>query len=133
MNILFLEIPLLPGLIDSLAKNIHEPYPQKLFEIGTVFNKTNSITEETHLCAVSSHKDANFSEMKSILQSVIQSIFGKTCETKTATHLTFEEGHVANITVDEKIVGIIGEISKSTKDNFKLRESIVSFEVKLSD
>ena len=122
---------LLPGLIDSLAKNIHESYPQKLFEIGTIFNKTSSVTEETHLCAVSSHKDANFSEIKSVLQSVIQSIFGKTCETKTSTHPTFEKGHVANITVNGKIIGIIGEISKSTKDNFKLRESIVSFEVKL--
>jgi len=124
---------LLPGLIDSLAKNIHESYPQKLFEIGTIFNKTSSVTEETHLCAVSSHKDANFSEIKSILQSVIQSIFGKTCETKTISHPTFENGHVANVTVDGKIIGIIGEISKSTKDNFKLRESIVSFEVKLPD
>jgi len=122
---------LLPGLIDTLAKNIHESYPQKLFEVGTIFNKTSSITEETHLCATSSHKDANFSEMKSVLQSVIQLIFGKTCETKTTTHPTFEKGHVANITVDEKIIGIIGEISKSTKDNFKLRESIVSFEIKL--
>jgi len=122
---------LLPGLINSLAKNIHESYPQKLFEIGTIFNKTISVTEETHLCAVSSHKDANFSEIKSVLQSVIQSIFGKTCETKTTTHPTFEKGHVANITVDGKIIGIIGEISKSTKDNFKLREPIVSFEVKL--
>ena len=122
---------LLPGLIDNLAKNIHESYPQKLFEMGTIFNKTSSVTEETHLCAVSSHKNANFSEIKSILQSVIQSIFGKTCETKTTTHPTFEQGHVANITVNEKIIGIIGEISESTKDNFKLRESIVSFEVKL--
>jgi len=124
---------LLPGLIDTLAKNIHESYPQKLFEVGTIFNKTSSVTEETHLCATSSHKDANFSEMKSVLQSVIQLIFGKTCETKTTTHPTFEKGHVANITVDEKIIGIIGEISKSTKDNFKLRESIVSFEIKLPD
>ncbi len=122
---------LLPGLIDNLAKNIHESYPQKLFEIGTIFNKTSSVTEETHLCAVSSHKDANFSEIKSVLQSVIQSIFGKTCETKTTTYPTFEEGHVANITVNGKIIGVIGEISESIKDNFKLRESIVSFEVKL--
>jgi len=122
---------LLPGLIDSLAKNIHESYPQKLFEIGTIFNKTSSVTEETHLCAISSHKDANFSEIKSVLQSVIQSIFGKTCETKTSTHPTFEKGHVANITVNGKIIGIIGEISESTKENFKLRESIVSFEVNL--
>ena len=122
---------LLPGLIDNLAKNIHESYPQQLFEIGTIFNKTSSVTEETHLCAISSHKDVNFSEIKSVLQSVTQSIFGKICETKTTTYPTFEKGHVANITVNGKIIGIIGEISKSTKDNFKLRESIVSFEVKL--
>ena len=124
---------LLPGLIENLAKNIHESYPQKLFEIGTIFNKTSSVTEETHLCAISSHKNANFSEIKSVLQSVIQSIFGKTCETKTSTHPTFEKGHVANITVNGKIIGIIGEISESTKENFKLRESIVSFEVNLPD
>lgn len=124
---------LLPGLIDSLAKNIHESYPQKLFEIGTIFKKTSSVTEETHLCAVSSHKNANFTEIKSVLQSVIQSIFGKTCETKTSTDLTFEKGHVANITINEKIIGTIGEISKLTKNNFKLREPIVSFEVKLPD
>jgi len=124
---------LIPGLIDNLAKNIHESYPQQLFEIGTIFNKTSSVTEETHLCAISSHKDVNFSEIKSVLQSVIQSIFGKICETKTITHSTFEKGHVANIIVDGKIIGIIGEISKLTKDNFKLREPIVSFEIKLPD
>ena len=124
---------LIPGLIDNLAKNIHESYPQQLFEIGTIFNKTSSVTEETHLCAISSHKDVNFSEIKSVLQSVTQSIFGKICETKTITHSTFEKGHVANIIVDGKIIGIIGEISKLTKDNFKLREPIVSFEIKLPD
>ena len=124
---------LIPGLIDNLAKNIHESYPQQLFEIGTIFNRTSSVTEETHLCAISSHKDVNFSEIKSVLQSVTQSIFGKICETKTTTYPTFEKGHVANIIVDGKIVGIIGEISKLTKDNFKLREPIVSFEIKLPD
>ena len=122
---------LLPGLIDSFSKNIHESYPQKLFEIGTVFSNPNSLSEQTHLCAVSSHKDANFSEIKSILQSVAQLIFGKTCETKTAIHPTFEKGRFANITIDGKIVGTIGEISQSTKEHFKLREPIVSFELKL--
>ena len=106
-------------------------YPQKLFEIGTIFNKINSITEETHLCAISSHKDANYSEIKSVLQSVLQSIFGKSCETKTTTYPSFKKGHVANVTIDGKIIGIIGEIDEAVKTNFKIREPIVSFEVKL--
>ncbi len=122
---------LTPGLIDNLAKNIHESYPQKLFETGTVFNKTSSISEEIHLCAVSSHKDANFSEIKSVLQSVLQLLYGKTCETKTTSHPTFEKGHVASVSVDGKTIGFIGEISKETKDNFKLREPIISFEIRL--
>ena len=122
---------LLPGLIDSLAKNIHESYPQKLFEIGTIFNKTSSVSEEIHLCAVSSHKDANFSEIKSVLQSVIQLMHQKTCDTKTTTNPTFEKGHVANVLVDGKTIGTIGEISQSTKDSFKLREPVVAFEIKL--
>ena len=122
---------LLPGLIDTLARNIHETYPQKLFEIGTVFNKTNSISEETHLCAVSSHKDANFSEIKSVLQPVVKSVFGYSCETKTMEHPTFENGRAANILVNGKVIGFIGEISTSTKENFKLRESLAGFEIKL--
>ena len=30
---------ILPGLLENLSKNIHESYPQKLFETGTVFSK----------------------------------------------------------------------------------------------
>ncbi len=123
---------LLPGLIESLAKNIHESYPQKLFEIGTIFKKTSSVSEEFHLCAITSHKDANFSEMKSVLQSVIHLLNKKTCETKTTTHSTFEKGHVADIVVDGITIGTIGEISQSTKENFKLREPVVAFEINLS-
>ncbi|HWY33649.1 MAG TPA: phenylalanine--tRNA ligase subunit beta, partial [Nitrosopumilaceae archaeon] len=41
---------ILPGLIDTLSRNIHEPYPQMLFETGTIFLKNNDeIKEEIHL------------------------------------------------------------------------------------
>ena len=30
---------ILPGLIENLSRNIHESYPQKLFETGTVFSR----------------------------------------------------------------------------------------------
>src|SRR3972149_4928370 len=32
---------IMPGLLENLSKNVHEQYPQKLFEIGTVFLKAN--------------------------------------------------------------------------------------------
>ena len=29
---------ILPGLLENLSRNIHESYPQKMFETGSVFN-----------------------------------------------------------------------------------------------
>jgi len=122
---------ILPGLLENLSKNIHEQYPQKLFETGIVFKKGNPINEENHLACVSVHKDANFTEIKSILQSVMQIHFGKEIKTKTSTHQTFSKGRVADVILDNKKIGIIGEINSETIDNFKIRVPVVAFEIKL--
>ena len=123
---------ILAGLLNNLSNNIHEPYPQKLFEIGTIFSKRNPIDEEIHLACVSSHKDANFSEIKSILQSALKTGFNITSNTKTSTHPTFSKGRAAEIIVAGKSYGIIGEIDSKVRGNFKIREPVIGFELKLS-
>lgn len=123
---------ILAGLLNNLSSNIHEPYPQKLFEIGTIFSKRNPIDEEIHLACVNSHKDANFSEIKSILQSALKTGFNIVCNTKTSTHPTFSKGRAAEIIVAGKSYGIIGEIDSKVRGNFKIREPVVGFELKLS-
>lgn len=50
---------MLPGLVDTLSRNIHEPYPQKIFEMGTVFHRADPIGEKTHLACISAHNDAS--------------------------------------------------------------------------
>ena len=121
-----------PGLLDALSKNIHERYPQRLFETGTVFTKGNPITEKIHLGCVSAHKNANFTEIKSILQSAMNIGFSIKCETKTSSHPSFSKGKTAEILVNKKSVGIIGEVNSRTIDNFKIRVPIVGFEITLS-
>lgn len=123
---------ILAGLLNNLSSNIHEPYPQKLFEIGTIFSKRNPIDEEIHLSCVSSHTDANFSEIKSILQSALKTGFNIVCNTRTSTHPTFSKGRAAEIIVAGKSYGIIGEIDSKVRGNFKIREPVVGFELKLS-
>ena len=61
---------ILPGLLENLSKNIHETYPQKFFESCIVFSKGSPIKETTNLAFVSASEETNFSEMKSILQSL---------------------------------------------------------------
>lgn len=123
---------ILAGLLNNLSRNIHESYPQKLFEIGTIFSKGNPIDEEIHLACVSSHKDANFSEIKSILQSALKTGFNIICNTKTSTYPTFSKGRTAEIIVAGKSYGFIGEIDSKVRENFKIREPVVGFELKLS-
>ena len=123
---------ILAGLINNISSNIHESYPQKLFETGTVFSKGNPVNEEIHLACVSAHNDANFSEIKSIIQSTLKTGFNIECSTKTSSHPTFAEGNTAEIIVNGKPYGIIGEIDSKVKENFKIRVPVVRFEIKLS-
>lgn len=123
---------ILPGLIDTLSRNIHETYPQKLFETGVVFSKTYEVQEETHLACVCAHNDVSFSEVKSILQSVLKMGFGINCTTVMSSNPMFSAGRTADIRVNDGTIGVIGEISPEVIENFKLRIPIAGFEIKLT-
>ena len=124
---------ILPGLLENLSKNIHESYPQKMFETGTVFATENPISEKINFSGISAHKDANFTEIKSIIQSALNIGFGIKVETKTATNSTFEDGHCASIILNNIPIGIIGKIDSKIIENYKIRVPVVGFEISLSD
>ena len=65
---------MLPSLLENLSKNIHESYPQKLFETGVVFSKGKPIDESINFAAVIAYKDTNYSEIKAIMQSFLKLI-----------------------------------------------------------
>ena len=125
---------LLSGLLENLSKNIHETYPQKLFETGVVFAKEKPIRESINLAVVIAHKDTNFSEIKSILQSILRTQFKIDCETKPSSESQelFVKGRYADIYVNNKKIGEIGEICNEILDNFRIRTSVVGFEINLS-
>ncbi|MDH2906536.1 MAG: phenylalanine--tRNA ligase subunit beta [Candidatus Nitrosotalea sp.] len=124
---------LLPGMMEVLSRNIHESYPQKIFEMGTVFEKGSPIREVVHLACLDAHKDANFTEIKSILQSLLKIGFNLTCETIAQKEHMFVDGRTGSILVSGKKLGTIGEVDPKIADNFKLRTSISGFEMKLTD
>lgn len=123
---------ILPGLIENLSRNIHAVYPQKLFETGTIFSDDNIIDEKVSFAGISAHQDANFTEIKSVLQSVLKTAFNFEIETKTFVDPIFENGRSAAVFVNGKQVGIIGEISSKTIENYKIRVPVVGFEIVLS-
>lgn len=124
---------ILPGLLENLSRNIHESYPQKMFETGTIFLTDNPISEKINFSGISAHKDANFTEIKSIVQSALNIGFGVQIETKTTTDPTFEKGHCATIILNNIPIGVIGKIDSKIIENYKIRVPVVGFEISLSD
>ena len=124
---------ILPGLLENLSRNIHESYPQKLFETGTVFTTDNPISEKINFSSISAHQDANFTEIKSVLQSALKNGFGIKIETKTTTHPIFEEGRCATVIVNGKSIGVIGEVNSKIIESYKIRVPVVGFEISLSN
>jgi phenylalanyl-tRNA synthetase beta chain len=124
---------ILPGLLENISRNIHESYPQKMFETGTVFVSGNPITEKINFSGISAHKDANFTEIKSVIQSAINIGFGIKIETKTSDHPSFEKGHCASIIVNNTPIGIIGKINSEIIENYKIRVPVMGFEISLTE
>ena len=122
-----------PGLLENLSRNIHESYPQKLFETGTVFTIDAPISEKINFASISAHQDASFTEIKSILQSCLKTGFNIDVYTKTLDHPSFEKGRCASIILNGNKIGVIGEVSTNIKDEYKIRVPVVCFEVSLSD
>jgi len=123
---------ILTSLLDNFSRNVHETYPQKLFEFATVFSGNSTIKEQTHLAVVAGHKSTNFSEIKSIFQSFLKITFNCSCETKVSVNPLFTQGRTAEILVDSKHRGVIGEIDSKIIEKLKIRVPLVAFEVQLS-
>jgi phenylalanyl-tRNA synthetase beta chain len=124
---------LVPVLLQSLSYNIHEQYPQRLFEIGKTFIKSTPpmIEERWNVSAAIAHADAGYTEIKSTMQALLRSCFGKEATTKASTNPMFMEGRCAEVIFDGKSVGILGEITPRALENLKLRVPVAAFEINL--
>lgn len=124
---------LVPSLLQSLSRNVHEEYPQRLFEIGKTFHRHQGrIVEKWKVAAVIAHGEAGYTEIKSAMQALLSSGFGMAATTKAFEDPLYIRGRCAGIITD-KTVGTIGEITPLAVDSFKLRVPVAAFEIDLSE
>lgn len=124
---------LLPSLLFSLSKNIHEEYPQKLFEIGQIFVPEKENFEKWSVCCVSAFNGVTFSEIKAVLQTLMEICFNIEFETMPSENSLFISGRSANIVYKGNPIGQIGEISPLLIDSFKLKMPVAAFELDLTE
>lgn len=130
----FLRQEMLSSSLKILSENIDAEYPQKIFEIAQVFLKdeaeeTGILEKDKLVCSIS---PGNFTEIKQILEYL-----GRMLDFKFKIEETkderFIEGRVGKILLDNKEIGIIGEISPQTLKSWHLKMPVSSFELDVDE
>ena len=126
---------LINSLMEFLEDNKHEDLPQKIFEIGDVLYLDESTENKTvaskKLAGVICHSSANFTEIKSVVTSVLANL-GYSMEISDSENKTFIPGRVVDVTgMAEKgsVKGFFGEVSPEVITNFTLEYPVIAFEI----
>ncbi|MFQ6011964.1 MAG: phenylalanine--tRNA ligase subunit beta, partial [Nitrososphaerales archaeon] len=123
---------LLPSVLSILSKNIHKEYPQKIFEISTVFSRNeNIVTEHRNLVVALAHTSANFTDVNSYLTSTLSQTVNVHCNVRAAKHPMFVEGRTGSVFHNDLLIGYVGEVLPTISENFGLRVPVSAFEISL--
>ncbi len=117
----------LPNLMEILSMNQHRELPQRIFDVGdVVIDRKNGL----HLAAVSIHPLANFTEIRELVEAVMRERMVE-YEVVVSDDPAFMEGRRADIIVDGKKVGVMGEFFPQVIVNFGLGQPVLGFEIDL--
>ena len=126
---------LLPSLMKNLADSKHHVFPQQMFEVSDVItlnpDSETGTERRIHAAAVSSHPTANFTEIKSILESLLMNLGLKEWTVKEANHPSFLAGRAATVSFNGTELGVVGEIHPEVLNNFELENPTGAFEIDL--
>jgi phenylalanyl-tRNA synthetase beta chain len=124
---------LLPSLLEFLSSNTHVQYPQKPFEVGDciVWDENFQPKDVRKLCCASAHARTSFTEMKSILHTLMSNLgFGYSME--ATKNSSFLHGRAASISVQKNDIGIVGEIHPQVIENWNIENPVTAMELDIS-
>jgi phenylalanyl-tRNA synthetase beta chain len=122
-----LRVSLLPSLMLVLRRNKHRDLPQRLFEVGDVMK---GIKRRRNLAGVSISARASFTEVKSLVESIMRDLSVR-CVIQPSSTGTYLEGRGADVMVNGACIGSFGEIHPQVIVDFELGYPIAAFELDL--
>tara|TARA_Y100000310_G_C20699207_1_gene828105 strand:+ start:4926 stop:6572 length:1647 start_codon:yes stop_codon:yes gene_type:complete len=127
---------IIPSVMEVLADNKHNEYPQHIFDTGSIFKKNSKsetgILEHKRLAITLAEDTADFTQIKKVLDYLMTNIDVQ-YEIIETTHPTFIEGRVGRVKVKNIEIGYIGEISPKVLNNFTLEYPVCALELNLSE
>lgn len=116
---------LMPSLLRILRRNKHRDLPQRLFEAGDILQDHRRVK---HLCGLSIHSKASFTEMKSVVESLLREM-SASYRLIPSDYGCYVKGRAADIICQDRVIGHFGELSPSTITNFALGYPVIAFEI----
>ena len=129
-----LRIDLMTNLLKTFSENSDSQYPQKIFEIGSVFsldeNEETGVREKQNLAVAICDDETNFTEIKRVLDYLFK-MLNKKYELKEVENQNFIQGRVGKIIFEGKEIGFIGEIAPRVLKNWKINFPVAALEINL--
>jgi len=121
-------------LLKVISENGDSEYPQNIFELGRVFNvKENGDIEETERLSIGA-TPGNFTQIKQALDYLAHSTgLEFTIKEQEKSDLHFIDGRSADIFLDDKKIGEIGEIHPKILKNWKIKMPVALMEIELTE
>ncbi|MFA5071032.1 MAG: phenylalanine--tRNA ligase subunit beta [Candidatus Pacearchaeota archaeon] len=115
-------------MMKILSENVDCEYPQKIFEVGKVFTPVE--TDNLALAIA----PANFTEVRQILEYLFRmlNVNIKITEPEKVPNY-FIDGRTAEIKLEDKTIGFIGEIHPKILRNWKIKMPVSLFEINLEE
>jgi phenylalanyl-tRNA synthetase beta chain len=121
-------------LMKNLSENVDVEYPQKIYEIGRIFNlRENGLLSESDSLSIAC-TPSNFTELKQYLEYFGRMI-GVRFEVSEAKEVPghFIDGRCAEVILEDKVVGYFGEIHPKILRNFKIKMPVALLEISLEE
>jgi phenylalanyl-tRNA synthetase beta chain len=115
-------------LLKILSENVDSEYPQRIFELGKVFSPEEG---ENLSLAIA---PANFTELRQILEYLSRMINLEITFSETEkSPAYFVEGRTAEIILNKKRIGFLGEIHPKVLREWKIKMPVAVFEINLEE
>lgn len=117
-----------------LGQNVDSEYPQRIFELGTIFEpdekQETGVKEEERLSIAIADAKTGFTEIKQVLDYLMRMI-GLEYELEPAESPYFIDGRAAKIIVNGEKIGYMGEVPPRILNNLKVKMPISALEINI--
>ncbi len=119
-----------PSLMQTFANNFRNPYPQRIFEIGSVYREGK---ERDILGIAIADRTASFSEIKGVFVGLLEDLgIGKYDIVRTEEAM-YVPGRVAGIEANGKRLGFFGEVHPKILKNIGIKMPVAMGELDIQE